>query len=95
MPLRKIWNNPQLRQDERRTATIDMVDNMQNIMDLYNQMQQNPIQLLSRKFNIPQNINNPNDIIQHLLNSGQVTQTQVNNAMQMANNPMFKKMFGK
>jgi len=72
-----------------------MVDNMQNIMDLYNQMQQNPIQLLSRKFNIPQNINNPNDIIQHLLNSGQVTQTQVNNAMQMANNPMFKKMFGK
>ena len=64
-------------------------------MDLYNQMQQNPIQLLSRKFNIPQNINNPNDIIQHLLNSGQVTQTQVNNAMQMANNPMFKKMFGK
>lgn len=72
-----------------------MVDNMQNIMDLYNQMQQNPIQMLSRKFNIPQNINNPNDIIQHLLNSGQVTQTQVNNAMQMANNPMFKKMFGK
>ena len=72
-----------------------MVDNMQNIMDLYNQMQQNPIQLLSRKFNIPQNINNPNDIIQHLLNSGQVTQTQVNNAMQMANNPMFKKMFGR
>ena len=64
-------------------------------MDLYNQMQQNPIQMLSRKFNIPQNINNPNDIIQHLLNSGQVTQTQVNNAMQMANNPMFKKMFGK
>ena len=64
-------------------------------MDLYNQMQQNPIQMLSRKFNIPQNINNPNDIIQHLLNSGQVTQTQVNNAMQMANNTMFKKMFGK
>lgn len=72
-----------------------MVDNMQNIMDLYNQMQQNPIQMLSRRFNIPQNINNPNDIIQHLLNSGQVTQTQVNNAMQMANNPMFKKMFGR
>ena len=64
-------------------------------MDLYNQMQQNPIQMLSRKFNIPQNINNPNHIIQHLLNSGQVTQTQVNNAMQMANNPMFKKMFGR
>ena len=72
-----------------------MVDNMQNIMDLYNQMQQNPIQFLSRRFNIPQNLNNPNDIIQHLLNSGQVTQTQVNNAMQMSNNPMFRKMFGK
>ena len=64
-------------------------------MDLYNQMQQNPIQILSRRFNIPQNLNSPNDIIQHLLNSGQVTQSQVNNAMQISNNPMFRKMFGK
>ena len=72
-----------------------MVDNMQNIMDLYNQMQQNPVQFLSRRFNLPQNLNSPNDIIQHLLNSGQVTQSQVNNAMQISNNPMFRKMFGK
>jgi len=72
-----------------------MVDNMQNIMDLYNKMQQNPVQFLSRRFNLPQNLNSPNDIIQHLLNSGQVTQSQVNNAMQISNNPMFRKMFGK
>ena len=42
---------------------------------------------------IPQNLNNPNQIIQHLLNTGQVSQSQVNNAMQMRNHPMFKGMF--
>lgn len=60
---------------------------MNNIFDLYNQMMQNPIAFLSRRFNIPQNMNNPNDIIQHLLNTGQVSQEQVNNAMRMRNNP--------
>jgi hypothetical protein len=38
-------------------------------------------------------MNDPNQIIQHLLNTGQVTQQQVNNAMQMRNHPMFKGMF--
>lgn len=66
-----------------------MMNNLNDIMNLYQQMQANPIQFLSRKFNIPQNLNSPNDIIQHLLNSGQVTQSQVNQAMRMRNNPMF------
>lgn len=71
-----------------------MMNNLNDIMDLYQRLQQNPMQLLSQRFNIPQNLNNPNDIIQHLLNSGQVTQTQVNNAMQMRNNPMIQKLMG-
>ena len=50
---------------------------------MLNQLQQNPAQFLSRKFNLPQNMNNPQDIVQHLLNSGQVTQQQVNQAVQM------------
>ena len=66
-----------------------MMNNLNDIMNLYQQMQANPIQFLSRKFNIPQNLNSPNDIIQHLLNSGQVTQSQVNQAMSMRNNPIF------
>jgi hypothetical protein len=66
-------------------VTIDMAGDMQDLMNYYNQLKSNPMQLLSRKFNIPQNvdINNPNDIIQHLLNTGQVSQQQVNNAMKM------------
>ena len=64
---------------------------MNNFMGLYNQFMQNPMAMLSKRFNIPADINNPNDIIQHLLNTGQVSQAQVNRVMQMRN--MFKGMF--
>ena len=64
-----------------------------NILQMVNQIKQNPMAVLSQRFNIPQNMNDPNQIIQHLLNTGQVTQQQVNNAMQMRNHPMFKGMF--
>ena len=64
-----------------------------NFMSLINQFQKNPMGMLMQRFNIPQNLNNPNDIIQHLLNTGQVSQEQVNKAMQMRNNPMFSNLF--
>ncbi len=64
-----------------------------NIMEMVNQFKQNPMAMLSKRFNIPENMNDPNQIIQHLLNTGQVSQAQVNQAMQMRNNPMFKGMF--
>lgn len=62
---------------------------MNNIFSLYNQMMQNPMAILTQRFNIPQdiNMNDPNAIIQHLLNTNQVTQEQVNHAMNMRNNP--------
>ena len=54
------------------------------MMNMLNQLRQNPMQILSKRFNLPQNLpNNPQDIIQHLLNTGQISQAQVNNAMQM------------
>jgi hypothetical protein len=37
-------------------------------------------------------MNDPNEIIQHLLNSGQVSQAQVNQAMNMRNNPMIQQL---
>lgn len=64
-----------------------------NIVEMANQFKQNPLAMLSQRYNIPQGMNNPNEIIQHLLNTGQVSQAQVNNAMQMRNNPMFKGLF--
>ena len=68
-----------------------------NILNLFQQLQSNPMRVLSQRFNIPSNLNlnSPNDIIQHLLNTGQVSQQQVNQAMQMRNNPMFKQLFKK
>lgn len=49
--------------------------------------------MLNLRFNIPQNLNNPNEIIQHLLNTGQVSQAQVNNLMQLRNNPQIQQLF--
>lgn len=68
---------------------------MNNMFELAKQFQSNPMQLLSQKYNIPQNLNNPNEIIQHLLNTGQVSQAQVNRAMQMRNNPIIQQLFKK
>lgn len=55
------------------------------------QLQSNPMAMLSRKFNIPQNMDmsDPNTIIQHLMSTGQVSQQAYNNARNMAMN--FKK----
>ena len=63
-----------------------------NMMQMFQTFRQNPMAMLSQKFNIPQGVSNPNDIIQHLLNTNQVTQAQVNNAMNMRNNPMIQQL---
>lgn len=72
-------------------APIQPNDN--NFMAILNQFKQNPMAMLSKRFNIPQNMNDPNQIIQHLLNSGQVSQEQVNRVMQMKNNPQIQNLF--
>lgn len=64
-----------------------------NLLQMISQFKSNPMQMLASKYNIPQGINNPQDIIQHLLNTGQITQQQVNGAMQMRNNPDIKNLF--
>lgn len=52
------------------------------------------MQLLAKRFNLPQgmNMNNPNDIIQHLLNTGQISQQQLNSVVGMRNNPMIQQL---
>jgi hypothetical protein len=71
-----------------------MPGNIGDVMRVFNTLRQNPMQILSRKFNIPQNINlqDPNAIIQHLLNSGQVSQSQVNAAMGARNDPFIQQI---
>lgn len=55
----------------------------------------NPMQMLMQRMNIPQGMaNDPNAIIQHLMNSGQMNQNQYNQlkhtAEQIQNNPQFQ-----
>lgn len=70
-----------------------MALNIPQLMQMYAQFKTNPMGLLAQRYNIPQGIQNPQDIIQHLLNSGQVSQSQVNTAMQMRNNPQIRGLF--
>lgn len=57
---------------------------MNNPMQMLQALKSNPVQfLLQRKFNVPSNIaSDPNAILNHLLQTGQVTQEAVNRAYQ-------------
>ena len=71
-----------------------MMGNINDGMNDLNTLRQNPMQILARKFNVPQNINlqDPNAIIQHLLNTGQISQAQVNAAMGARNDPFVQQI---
>lgn len=62
-----------------------MMNNPQQIFAMYNQLRNNTSQILG-SLGIPNNIiNNPQAILQHLMNNGRVTQDQYNQAVKMAN----------
>lgn len=55
-----------------------------NMMQALQQLRANPAQVLQQAgLNIPQGMSDPNAIIQHLLQSGQVPQEAYNKALQM------------
>lgn len=76
----------------------DPFGSMQGFMGQFQGFMKNPMQfLMQKKLNIPQNINpmqNPQAAIQHLMNSGQLSQEQYNQlqqtAKQIQNNPQFQ-----
>lgn len=53
-------------------------------------------QLLMQRFNVPNNVNmnDPQGIVQYLLNNNMVTQNQVNQAMKMKDDPSIKQYLG-
>lgn len=70
---------------------------MNNLFNQFQTFMQNPMSFIS-KLNIPQQyMNNPNDVIQYLMNTGRLSQEQYNQAVSKAkeleNNPMFKQFF--
>lgn len=55
-----------------------------NPMQMLQQLRQNPVQVLRQAgLNVPDNLSDPNAIIQHLMNSGQVSQQRYEQARQM------------
>ena len=74
-----------------------MIGNVNDLMNIFQQLQSNPMQLLNQRFNIPQNIDisDPNAILQHLMNTGQVNQNQINQVMQLKNNPIMQKLMSR
>lgn len=66
---------------------------MNQFAQLYSQFRQNPLAMLSKKFNIPQNLNDPQQIVQHLLNSNQISQSQLNMYVSQASNNPFLRQF--
>ena len=56
-----------------------------NPMQMILQLRNNPVAFLQQRgLNIPSNLNDPNAIIQHLMNSGQISQQSYDRARQMA-----------
>lgn len=64
-------------------------------IDVLEQFKQNPLAILGQRYNIPQGMTDPNQILQHLLNTNQVSQDQVNRVMQMKNDPRIQQMFNR
>lgn len=58
-----------------------------NFLTMLTNFKQNPLAMLNKRYNIPSNITDPNEILQYLLNTNQVSQDQVNRVMQMRNDP--------
>lgn len=60
---------------------------MNNPLQMLQALRQNPMQfLMQRRMNLPQGMNmqDPQAILNHLMQTGQVSQDQVNRAWQMA-----------
>lgn len=59
--------------------------NQNNPLNMVHQIKNNPAQFLAtRGVNIPNGMNNPNDILNHLMSTGKVSQGRYNQAVSMA-----------
>ena len=59
--------------------------NPMQLMQMLPQLKGNPMQFLAQRgIQVPQGMTNPQQIVQQMLNSGRITQAQVDQARQMA-----------
>lgn len=79
----------------------DPFGSMHGFMSQFRGFMGNPMQMIAKnRLNIPQNMQgNPQQIIQHMMDNGQLTQEQYNWASNMAQkiqqNPQFMQMIGR
>ena len=59
--------------------------NVMQAFGMLQQIKQNPMGILSQRFNIPTDVNvsDPNAILNHLVNSGQVKQSEIDSIKNM------------
>ena len=59
--------------------------NLIQAFGMLSKIKQNPMGILSQRFNIPSdvNVNDPNEILKYLVNSGQVQQSQIDSIQNM------------
>lgn len=80
---------------------FDHFGSMNNMLGQFRGFMSNPVQfLVQNKLNIPQQyMNDPNQTIQYLMNTGQLSQQQydwaVKEAQKIQSNPQFMQMFKK
>lgn len=56
----------------------------QMMIEQLNKIMKDPVGYVAQcGLNVPQNINSPNDIIQYLMNTGQISQQKYNQAMSL------------
>lgn len=66
--------------------------NQNNPLNMVHEIKNNPAQFLAtRGVNIPNGMNNPNDILTHLMSTGKVSQGRYNQAVNMAQMLMGKR----
>lgn len=61
-----------------------------NLMQMLQQIKSNPAQVLAQRFNLPAGVNDPNAILQHLVQTGQVPQERLNQAYNIARQMGYK-----
>lgn len=66
---------------------------MNQLTQMYSQFMKDPLAMLSKRFRIPEDLKDPQQIVQHLLNSNQISQSQLNMYVSQASRNPFLRQF--
>ena len=69
---------------------------LNSMVNVYQQYRNNPMEAVRSMYDVPDDIDesNPDAIIQHLYNTQQISQQQLNRINSLRNNPLISKLLG-